>query len=111
MQTPLGRSSSPGPVPFVPNFFKNTPEDEKTWMRSFRESATMMLPSSSTATPFGRMNWPSSGPCKKGKQTINLTRIVNENTEVHASLPKYWAREKSAMTTRRRWLLKSVTTA
>jgi hypothetical protein len=30
MQTPEGVSISPGPLPSVPNFFRKTPEDEKT---------------------------------------------------------------------------------
>jgi len=38
-----------------------------TWIRSFLESATKMLPSKSTATPLGRMNIPSADPWKKGQ--------------------------------------------
>ena len=42
-----------------------------TWIRSFLLSATMMFPSSSTVTPFGRVNSPSFVPseprnCREG---------------------------------------------
>ena len=71
MQMPLGRSNSPGAVPFTPNLVRKVPDELKTWIRSFLESATIMLPSSSTATPFGRVNIPSSVPWYEEKEIVD----------------------------------------
>ena len=49
-------------ITLVPNFLMKTPEDENICTLSFLESATIKFPSSSTVTPFGLINIPSSEP-------------------------------------------------
>ena len=86
-----------------------------TCILSFLLSATIMLPSSSTVTPFGLVNSPSLVPSEprnwRGKK-IKLQTVLKQDYPILGKANFLtWAPWKSALMTSSRWLLKSVTTA
>ena len=86
-----------------------------TCILSFLLSATIMLPSSSTVTPFGLVNSPSLVPSEprnwRGRK-IKLQTVLKQHYPISGKVNFWtWAPWKSALMTSSRWLLKSVTTA
>ena len=86
-----------------------------TCILSFLLSATIMLPSSSTVTPFGLVNSPSLVPSEprnwRGRK-IKLQTVLKQHYPIFGKVNFWtWAPWKSALMTSSRWLLKSVTTA